>query len=186
MNAIEKYEIEELQEGSVEEKTAFEIDNLDSLNWAFRKINALNVQKKEFETLAATEKKRIAEWEEKETSSIKDSIRYFEDAIRLYHFNELQIDPKKKSITTPYGKSKSTTSKEQPEKVDEDAALEHLKANELNQFIQVKESLKWADLKKVVTIVELENGTKQCVDENGQIVPGIAVKEQNTTFKVEV
>jgi len=51
--------------------------------------------------------------------------------------------------------------------------LEHLKANELQQFVQVKETLKWADLKKSVSIVELENGSKQCVDETGQIVPGI-------------
>lgn len=186
MNAIEKMEIEELEVNSVEEKAPFEISNLDSLNWAFRKISALSSQKKEIETLATTEKQRISEWEEKTTSSIKDSIQYFEDAIRLYHFAELQNDPKKKSITTPYGKSKSTTSKEQPEKLDEAAALEHVKANDLTDYVQVKESLKWAELKKAVSIVELEDGSKQCVDETGQVIPGIGVKAQNITFKVEV
>lgn len=186
MNAIEKYELEELENNSVEEKPAFEINSLDSLNWAFRKISALNAQKTEIESLAAAEKQRIAEWEQKETSSIKDSISFFEAAIQKYHFAELAADPKKKTITTPYGKSKSTTSKEQPEKLNEAAVLEHLKANELQQFVQVKETLKWADLKKSVSIVELENGSKQCVDETGQIVPGVGVKPTTITFKVEV
>lgn len=186
MNAIEKFELEELENNSVEEKPAFEINNLDSLNWAFRKISALNSQKSEIESLAAAERDRINLWEEKETSSIKNSIAYFESAIQAYHFDELAADPKKKTITTPYGKSKSTTSKEQPEKLDEAAVLEHLKESELVQYVQVKETLKWSELKKSVTIVELENGSKQCVDETGQIVPGVGVKPKSITFKTEV
>lgn len=186
MNAIEKYELEELENNSVEEKPAFEINSLDSLNWAFRKISALNAQKTEIETLAAAEKQRIAEWEQKETSSIKDSISFFEAAIQKYHFEELQADPKKKTITTPYGKSKSTTSKEQPEKGDEEAILKHLEESELNAYIKVEESLKWGDLKKNLTIIELEDGTKKIIDEFGQVVPGVYVKPQTINFKTEV
>lgn len=53
----------------------------------------------------------------------------------------------------------------------------------MDEFI--KNSVKWADLKKSLKIVEI-SGEKVVVDENGQIVPGVIVKPESTSYFVEV
>lgn len=182
MNALQQLEVEELE--SVEGQPSFKIENLDSLNWAFRKISALNSQKAEIDALAKAEIQRITEWQNKETSAIKDSIGYFESAIKEYHFNELQ-NGGKKTITTPFGKVSSKTTGEQPEATDKVQLLQHVEENGLDQYVKIKKEVAWADIKKTLQIAEV-NGNKVVVDETGQVVPGVGVKPTTTTFKVEV
>lgn len=183
MNALQQLEVEELNE-IVEEQPKFEIANLDSLNWAFRKISALSAQQAEIDALAQAEKKRIQEWQDSETASIKNSIDYFKGAIAQYHAAELE-NGGKKTIATPFGKSKATTSKEQPDAVDKDALLAHVEENGLDQYVKVKKEVAWGDIKKNLIIGEV-NGNKVVIDETGQIVPGVNVKPESTSFKVEV
>ncbi len=101
-----------------------------------------------------------------------------------YHAKVLAEDPKKKTLSTPYGKSKSTTSKAQPDKVDESQLLQFVEENEL-PFVETVKKLKWGDLKKTLQVVE-KDGEQIVIDENGQEVPGVTVKPQTTTFKVEI
>lgn len=183
MNALQRLEVDELNE-TVEEQPKFEITNLDSLNWAFRKISALTAQQAEIDGLAQAEKQRIQQWQDSETASIKDSIDYFKGAIAQYHAAELE-NGGKKTITTPFGKSKSTTSKEQPDAVDKSALLAHVEENGLDQYVKVKKEVAWADIKKTLTIAEIDE-KKVVIDETGQVVPGVSVKPESTSFKVEV
>lgn len=182
MNALQQLEVEEL--ASVEEQPKFEITNLDSLNWAFRKISALKAQKAEIDGLADAEKRRIQRWHDEETKSIVDSIGYFEAIIKQYHAGELE-NGGKKTIATPYGKVKATTMKEQPDAFDKDALLAHVEENGLDQYVKVKKELAWADIKKTLTIAEIDE-KKVVIDETGQVVPGVSVKPESTSFKVEV
>lgn len=92
-------------------------------------------------------------------------------------------DPKAKTISTPYGKSKTRKTKETTEKANEEVILQYVIENEMDEFI--KNSVKWADLKKSLKIVEI-SGEKVVVDENGQIVPGVIVKPESTSYFVEV
>lgn len=183
LHAIELEELETVDFQSEEVKERFKIENLDQLNWAFRKLSALESKKKEIQQLAQAEIDRIKSWEEQELKGIQSSYDFFTSLVTEYHFNELQKDPKKKTIATPYGKAKSRTSKEQPEKVNEDLLLAHVKEAGMDEFI--KESVKWGDLKKTLKVVEID-GKKVVVDGNGQIVEGVSVKPETTTFSVEV
>jgi hypothetical protein len=182
MNVLQEFELQEL-ENQEELKQRFQITGIDSLNWAFRKLSAYKAKASEVEQLAQAERERIDRWEEEQKKSIQQNIEFFEQLISEYHAKVLQDDPKAKTLSTPYGKSKARKSKAQPEKVDENMLLKHIKENGMTEFI--KESVKWGDLKKALKVVEV-NGDQVVIDENGQVVPGVVVKPEAITYSVEV
>ena len=183
MNALQQNELLEIDEIESQEQTQFEITDLDSLNWAFRKLSALKSKEKEIKQLANVERDRIDQWEKSELSTIENSTSFFESLIQQYHAKQLAEDPKAKTISTPYGKSKTRKSKEAPEKANEDELLEYVLENEMLDFI--KNSVKWSDFKKTLKIVEI-SGEKVVVDENGQLVKGVTVKPESISYSVEV
>lgn len=182
MNQLQQFELMEVEEIQSQE-TRFEITDINSLNWAFRKLSAYKAKEKEIKQLADAERERIAQWERGEMSTIKNSLEFFETLIQQYHAQQLAEDPKAKTISTPYGKSKTRTSKEAPEKQDEKKILSYVIENELDEFI--KNEVKWGDLKKALKIVEV-SGVKTVVDDTGQIVPGVTVKPESISYSVEV
>lgn len=181
MNQLQAHELENWdgQADQEEAKQRFQITGMDSLNWAFRKLSALKAKETEIINLAKAEKERIGHWEATEKASLNNDIQFFEMLINEYHAGVLKEDPKAKTLSTPYGKSKSRKSKAQPDKANEATILEYIEENKMTEYI--KPTLKWADFKKSLTIV----GDK-VVDENGQIVPGVAIKPEDITYKVEV
>lgn len=110
MNPLQDFELNEISE-QPGNRPQFEINDMNSLNWAFRKIAALKAQEKEIKALATTEK-RIEEWESKELKPIEDNLAFFENLVGVYHTKQPQEDPKAKTLSTPYGKSKSRAIKE--------------------------------------------------------------------------
>ena len=182
MNALEQIELMEVEEIQSQEQR-FEITDLNSLNWAFRKLTALKLKEKEIKQLANVERERIAVWEKGELSTITNSTSFFESLIAEYHSQQLTSDPKAKTISTPYGKSKSRLSKESPEKADEKVLTSYVIENDMKDYI--KNSVDWAGLKKSLHIVDV-NGVKVAVDENGQVVPGVIVKPESISYSVEV
>lgn len=182
MNALQQIELMEVEEIQTQDKP-FEITDINSLNWAFRKLSALKSKEKDIKQLANIERDRIAEWERGELSTISNSLEFFENMIAIYHKKQLEADPKAKTISTPYGKSKTRKSSEAPEKQDEEKILQYVIESGFDQFI--KNSVKWADLKKSLKIVEI-SGEKVVVDDNGQIVPGVTVKPESISYSVEV
>jgi thioesterase domain-containing protein len=181
MDALRQSELLELENEEV--RQSFQITDANSLNWAFRKMAALNSQKKEIEQLAQSERERIDQWETEQLKPVNNSLEHFETLINIYHAQLLQQDPKAKTLSTPYGKSKSRVSKEAPEKVDEKQILIHVEESRLDEFIEPK--LKWGEYKKTLQIVEV-NGEKHVVNEHGQVVPGVSIKPGTVTYKVEV
>ncbi|MDE3837903.1 hypothetical protein C0966_00575 [Bacillus methanolicus] len=185
LDALREYELNEWEQekDQVEEKQRFEITSLDSLNWAFRKLAAFKAKEAEIIELAKAERERIDMWEEQQKASIKSEMEFFEGLIYQYHAKILRDDPKAKTLSTPYGKSKARKTKEQPEKADESAILKHVLDNDMEEY--TKKSLKWADFKKSLKIVETGNN-KYVVDENGQVVPGVTIKPEEIKYSVEV
>lgn len=184
MNKLQEVELAEVEDMEVSEFNKFEITDIDSLNWAFRKLAVLKSKEKETKQLADKERSRISMWEQSELSAVKSSIGFFESLVSHYHMKQLAEDPKAKTISTPYGKTKSTTSKAQPEKQNEEQLLAFVEENAL-PFVKVKKELAWGDLKKILKVAD-KDGQQIVIDENGQVVPGAAVKPQTTTFKVEI
>ncbi|MGG0258446.1 host-nuclease inhibitor Gam family protein [Bacillus mycoides] len=183
MNSLQAIELAEVDELQVAEQPQFEISDLESLNWAFRKISALKAQEKEVTTLANVERDRITEWEQSELKPLHNSISFFESHIQCYHAERLAADPKQKTISTPYGKSKTRKSGEAPEQKDKAQVLQYAIENEMDDCL--KTEVKWADFKKKIKIVEI-SGEKVIVDEDGQIVPGVTVKPESISYSVEV
>ena len=185
MNTLQDLELMEVEDiNSLQpEDNRFEITDINSLNWAFRKVAALQSKAKEIKQLADVERERIESWERSELKSIDASLNFFESLVTQYHQKQLAEDPKAKTISTPYGKSKTRKTKEQPEKANEELVLQYVIENNLDEYI--KNSVKWADLKKDLKIVEI-SGEKVVVDSNGQIVPGITVKPESISYSLEV
>lgn len=177
MNEI--HEIETVES----EHQGFQITDLSTLGWAFRKIADIKAKESEINTYAKVEIDRIKEWQNKELGKTGDSLDFFQSHVERYHFNALMNDPRAKTLSTPYGKSKSTTRKPTPESVDNGALLAHIKQNGLTEFI--KEDVKWGDFKKQLRVAELD-GALIAVDEDGAEVPGVIVTPEKTTFTVEV
>lgn len=186
MNKLQEQELFELETQQQEERKVFVITDLNGLNWAFRQMNALKAKLDDVKALADAERLRIANYEKQETEKYHFYLEDLEHKVKEYHASILAQDPKAKSIKTPYGTAKSIKSKATPEKVDESVLIEYAKSNELD-FVEVetKEKLKWAELKKTLSVVE-SDGELVVVDADGQVVPGVAVKPETVSFKVEV
>ena len=176
-NLLEK-ELESLEEIVVDEenieevKERFKITDLETANWAFRKLKAIENKKNEIEELAKKEIEpykleisRIEEWKDAELKSFDRSINFFNYLLEGYYREQRKIDPKFK-VSTPYGKV--TSRKQQPKwNYEEDRLLGWLKVNDL-ELVRVKEEVDKAELKKKYQVV-----SGNVVTENGEIVEGI-------------
>jgi hypothetical protein len=183
MNILQSNEVQEWEESGTDVQSHFEINDMNGLNWAFRKLAAYKAKETEISKLAQAERDRINFWEAEQKQSIQRDMDYFELIIQAYHMKQLQADPKAKTLSTPYGKSKSRVTKAQPDKADEEVLLQYIKANQMQEFI--KETVKWGDLKKTLQVVEIGE-SQVVVDGDGQQVPGAIVKPASIMYSVEV
>lgn len=183
MNELQKVELLEVENTEQSEKELFQITDMNSLNWVFRKLAALSAKEKDVKQLADAERERINDWENRELISLHNDKNYFESLVSAYHAKQLEENPKAKTLSTPFGKSKSRASKPQPKPVDKDKLLQHVKATGMTEFI--KEEVKWGDFKKLLHIHEAD-GQPVVIDENGTIVEGVEVEPSSLSFKVEV
>lgn len=178
----------ELVNIEMEVKERFEITDEGTLHWTFRKMRELKGKIAEKEERAKVEYARIDEerklvdvWLENETKNLLQSIEHFDHLIRGYHLSLLDADDSQKTLSTPYGKSKTITTAEQPDKGDEEKLLKYAKDNKLTDLIKVEETVRWGDLKKTLKVVD-----GKVIDENGEIVEGAKVKPKTVTCKVEL
>lgn len=184
MNELQQAELQEWEKQPVEERQHFEITNMESLTWAFRKLAAYKAKEAEIAKIAQQERQRIDDWEAEQKKSIRGDMEFFEGLIQRYHAKQLAENPKAKTLSTPFGKSKSRTSKPAPEKQDENQLIEYVIENDMTEFI--KQSIKWSDLKKNLKVAEISGELVVVDTSTGLIVPGVTVKPGSTTFTVEV
>lgn len=173
LNALEKYELEELEASEVlkDESHGWKIDSLESADWAFRKIAALKKANKEIYQLADKERERIAEWETKETQSNQDSIDFFEHKLADY-LRELRKNDPKVKIKTPHG---TVSTRKQADLWEYRAdAVDTLKKLGLTEFIKVTETVNKADFKKAVQV--LEDG--RVISPDGELIECVKVIPQ--------
>ena len=160
----------------------FIVDDLNKLNWTFRKMSALKKRIEENKALEKAEIERIKSWGVSANKSLENSLEFFKMKIEEYHIKQLELDPKAKTISTPYGKTKSTSRKATVKELDKQQILRHVITNELPY---TKPVLEWGELKKTLKINEIE-GVKRVFDEDGNEVMGVGVEEAKITFGVEV
>lgn len=178
MNAIQQYEIEELNDFSAER---FSINSIDEVNWALRKLSAFQAQKKEINELAEKEIERIKSWEKAEENKLQQSVDFFQSLLTEFAIKQRNEDEKFKKVSTPYGTVKFRKQQDKWEYNDQEL-LECLKQNELVGFIRIKEEVNKSELKKSATVI---NGV--VVDsETGLKLEGVTVVPQADAIVVEV
>lgn len=155
-------------EGSDDTKETFQVNSLETANWAFRKLAALNSIKNEKAELADREIERINSWLEKENKNIDNSIAYFEGLLRDYYIQERDKDDKFR-LSTPYGKV--TSRKSRGYEYNEELLLNELKDTE---YIITKESIDKNLLKSEITV--LEDG--RVVTNDGVVLEGLTVTDK--------
>lgn len=177
---------EVLQEvGGEEEFTPFLVEDLDTAAEAQRRIAYFHDEMAEID--AVVEKQiqpwldkieRIKQWGEDAKAEHLNKVQHYEQLLN-YYINEVvqkQIDAgkkPKKTIKLPYGQIK--LQKQQPEFIkDDEQLLAH--ARELG-YVKVKESTDWAELKKHAHIKD-----GRMYDMNGELIPGVEVKEREDKF----
>lgn len=183
MNQLQMNELsmlDEVETTTEEVNERFEVTDLQSANWVFKKISALNTRVEEKKALATDEHIRIDEWLSKETETDTQSIEYFNSLLIEYYRQLRELDPKAK-LTTPYGKV--TSRKMQPKwEFNEDEAIEYFKVNH-PEIIAVKESVNKTEAKKFLQPMNDEYG--RVVDENGEIVLFAIARPQGESYTVK-
>lgn len=180
MNELYELELIEAEETTeaAEVGGRFTVQDLDSANWAFRKLAAIENKRKEIKTLADKEIERIKDWQKQEEESLNYSKEFFEGLLTEYFVRQKEVDPEFK-ISTPYGKVSSR--KQQPKwNYEDEKVLEWLKEND-TELIRIKEEVNKAELKKKYKVVGNEVVTK-----DGEIVEGIRVDERPDSISIKV
>lgn len=171
LNALLKSEIDDIDTT----ETGFKVTDINSANWCFRKIRALNEEILQNKKLADSERERIDKWEKSESESAKNSIEYFNGLLTEYFLKLREQDPKAK-VSTPYGKISSRKNCKWVY-INEQDLIKYLKEND-KQLIRIKEEIDKAQLKK-----KYKNGVNM---DTGEVLPGVAVSnEENISIKVE-
>lgn len=175
MELIEAKETTEVAEMSGER---FTIQDLDSANWAFRKLAAIERKRKEIQELADREIERIKDWQNQEEESLNNSKEFFEGLLTEYFVRQRELDPKFK-LSTPYGRVSSR--KQQPKWIyDNDKVVEWLKEND-KELIRVKYEPDKREIKKKYEVVG-----NTVVTEDGEIVEGITIENRPDSINIKV
>ncbi len=166
--------------GEVQEKKPYEITDIDSANWALRKIAALNVKLDEVKGLANREHERIEQWEAQETKQINNNIDYFKGLLVKFYTKKRSEDPKFK-LSTPYGYVRQSTRKEY--NYNEDKLIKELNGTE---YLKTECKVDIAKLKKDILLLpdEKVEGSFKAISADGVVLEGLTVTE-NTAYSIK-
>ncbi len=162
-----------------EELQSFQVKTKDEAMWCMRKLKKLFDEKQENEEAVKIEIERLNQWLEAENGKLERGIKFFTALLEDYHRQELEKDPKKKTIKLPLGTLQLRA--QQPEfERDEEKLLAWLKKKKLKDFIEKIEKPKWSELKKAAQVIDNN------VVYNGEIVDGITVTPKEPKFTVKL
>lgn len=192
MNALQKLELTEIETimndeeyfltGETEHlKQRFQITDINSLNWALRKISSINAQLSDEEKLYESEFGRIALWIGKQRDSAARSREFFEGLIAEYATTQREKDPKFK-VSTPYGKLSYRKQKPHWDYVDE-TLVKYLEDNSLNDLIRVKKEPIKNDIKERFAVSKEGRLINQ---DTGEVIPGVVITERGDKLEIKV
>ncbi len=187
MNELQWLELEEVEEilnadesSSDEIKQRFKIDNINSLNWALRKIASINANLAEEEALFQSELDRITTWIGNRRDSAARSREFFESLITEYATEQRKKDPKFKA-STPYGKISFRKQPPQWEYNDE-LLVKYLDDNKYDDLVRVKKEPIKAEVKKRFVASE----GKLIDQDSGEVIPGVTITERGEKLDIKV
>lgn len=165
-----------------EEQERWKITNDAEAEWLIDKVNEDLIEINRFE-LSLTNKIEILKERLEKVKKEKENKISRRDSYLLMYFEDIPEELKKKSKTMEkYRLPSGEIIKKYPApefKRDNDTLVKWLKENKMNTYIEVKESAKWADLKKATKTI----GNSVILEETGEIIEGIEVIERAPTLE---
>ncbi len=162
------------------ESTAFVIDNDNKAEWAIKKIQE---EQADTQRLINVCESMILEYQnriQKSKDSFNSNTAYLKNQLEQY----FRTVPHKVTKTTESYKLPSGTLKlklQNPEIVkDDEKLLKWVKDNSFTDYVKIKESVNWSELKETLTA----NGDKYLTSD-GEVVDGITLIERPPVFKIE-
>lgn len=170
---------EELTTVNEREHDGFQINSLQSADWAMRKLQAIKQHDDENEEYIQGEVDKLVAWRDRKLTENQASREYFENLLKDYLYRERQHD-KNFKIDTPHGK---VTTRKTPAglKYEDATVLKSLRDQGITEFIRTKEEVNKKDLKKAGSVI---NG--KFVLDDGQIVDGVAEKPAGESVKFDL
>lgn len=163
-----------------EQEEGFTVTDDQTAEWCLQKIKDEIAEADKWTEFYAQQMQRIL-------ARKNYRIAFFEGRLHRY-FNNVphKVTKTQESYQLPSGKL--VMKQQKPEYTrDDEQLLAWLHQNNLQGFIQVKESVDWAGLKKILTDLQAPDESTGClIDADGEIVPGITVTKRPDVFKVEV
>ena len=186
LNWLDEIELDEVgamfaaEENEEQLKQRFKIVDLDSLNWALRKLSALEKSHTEESRLAKVEINRIQAWFEKQDESYQYSKQFLEGLIKEYAREQRAITPKWRS-KTPYGLVSFRKAKKY-DYGDEEKLVKFLEDNGMGEFVKVEKAPIKKELKKALTITK---DGKAVLTSTGEVLPITVEETENVTINLE-
>ncbi|WP_415425744.1 host-nuclease inhibitor Gam family protein [Staphylococcus borealis] len=176
MNELQFQELE-----NIDQDERFTVTDLDSANWVFKKLDAINSKETEINNLADKEIERIKSWKDKEVEKLQSSKEYLESLVVEYFKVEKEKDNRFK-LNTPYGKVTSRKGSKVIQVSDEQDVINQLEQRGFNDYVKVTKKLNQADIKKDFNVTD--NGT--LIDANGEVLDGAYIVEKPTSYSIKV
>jgi hypothetical protein len=163
------------------EKETFKIDDNKKAEWAIKKIKEETIDAENYikicESVINEYKIKIEERKKK----LKNETEYFKNMLHEYFKTVKKKELKTKHTYELPAGALELNFKEPDYKRDEKKLIPWLKENNLKEFVKVEEKTDWAGLKKKIKV----SGTN-AIDENGEVIPGIEIKEKAPEFIVKI
>lgn len=177
---LESYEAPEDLDDT--ENQRFRIQDDNQADWALRKIARARQDMKEAEETAAMEIEKINRWLDGQRDESLRTERFFTALLQEYYEPRFMTNPDKKTYKLPSGKVQRRTQQPQFDR-DNEALLAWLKQREMTDYIEVKETPKWGELKQQVQVVG-EHVVIKDGPLKGEIVDGVEVVHRPPIFRV--
>ncbi len=165
----------------LEAKKAWRIKNDDDAEWLIEKVNEDLIEstryKESLKSKIEALEEKLKKVEEEENLAIERRDSYLAE-----YFESIPDKFKKKSKTQEkYRLPSGDIIKKYPNpkfKRNNNELLDWIKNNKYDDFVEIKESPKWGELKKITQVI---NG--QVITEDGEIVNGVEVIERGATLE---
>lgn len=185
MTSLEEYLLEsyEAPEDLADtENQRFRIQDDNQADWALRKIARARQDMKEAEETAAMEIEKINRWLDGQRDESLRTELFFTVLLQEYYEPRFMTNPDKKTYKLPSGKVQRRTQQPQFDR-DNEALLAWLKQREMTDYVEVKETPKWGELKQQVQVVG-EHVVIKDGPLKGEIIDGVEVVHRPPTFRV--
>lgn len=158
----------------------FRCDTDDKAAWALRKLRDARNRLAAIDEQAAEGRLRISQWVEREQAKPLRDVATFEGMLRAYHETELARDPKRKTIRLPDGELQARTGRVAVEVFDEEAFVAWADDGH-HEFIRIKVA---PDKPALASLIpkQVGDGEVVVVADDGEIVPGVALRQGPRTF----